>query len=60
MPYIFKNGFTKMAKSKKSNLEQSIIRYNKFLDKMIEAKELAMLADAAFIAYLNDQEQQSC
>lgn len=49
-----------MAKSKKSNLEQSMIRYNKFLDKMIEAKALAMLADAAFIAYLNDQEQKKC
>ena len=49
-----------MAKSIKSNFEQSMIRYNKFLDKMIEAKALAMFAEAAFIVYLNEQEQKKC
>lgn len=45
-----------MAKSKKSNLEQSMIRYNKFLNKMIEAKAISMIAEVAFESYLNEQE----
>lgn len=49
-----------MAKSTKSNLEQSMIRHNKFLDKMIEAKAQSMLAEAAFIVHLNEQEQKKC
>lgn len=46
-----------MAKSIKLNLEQSMIRYNKFLDKMIEAKAISTIAEAAFGLYLNEQEQ---
>lgn len=34
-----------------------MIRYNKFLDKMIEAKAISMIAEAAFELYLNEQEQ---
>ena len=49
-----------MAKSIKSNLEQSMIRYNKSLDRMIEGKALAKFAEAAFIVYLNEQEQKKC
>lgn len=49
-----------MAKSIKSNLEQSMIRYNNFLDKMVEAKAISMTAEAAFIVHLNEQEQKKC
>lgn len=49
-----------MAKNKKSNLERSLNDYNKFLDRMIEAKATAMIAEAAFIVYLNEQEQKKC
>ena len=37
-----------------------MIRYNKFLDKMIEVKAQVMLAEAAFIVHLNEQEQKKC
>lgn len=46
--------------STKSNFERSLNNYNKFLDRMIEAKALATLAEAAFIVYLNEQEQKKC
>lgn len=44
-------------KSTKSNFERLLNDRNKFLDRMIEAKAKTMLAEAAFIVYLNEQEQ---
>lgn len=56
MPYIFKNGFTKMAKSKKSNLERWMIEYDQHLNSMLEAKITADIVALLFEAVLDNQE----